>query len=195
MENGAFDGKRVIGAHLRFARAFLRSPRVVASVVPSSPLVERRVVQAAEAERSRVIVEFGGGTGGTTRALLRGLPRDGRLVVIERTRDFIRGLERIGDPRLIVAHDCASTVETQLARHGFAGADAIVSGIPFSTLPESLARRIVDALYAALVPGGRFVAYQFTDKVAEYARPLLGEPKVELAFWNVPPVRVFTWTK
>lgn len=185
----------MIGAHLRFARAFLKSPRVVASVVPSSRLVERRVVQAAQASTSRVIVEFGGGTGGTTRALLRGLPADGRLLVIERTAEFIKGLERIGDPRLTVAHDCASSIVGQLERLGLGSADAIVSGIPFSTLPEALAREIVDALYAALAPGGRFVAYQFTDRVADYVRPVMGEPRIESEFWNIPPVRVFTWYK
>ena len=185
----------MIGAHLRFARAFLRSPRVVASVVPSSPLVERRVVQAAQAHRSRVIVEFGGGTGGTTRALLKGLPPDGRLLVIERTAEFIKGLEKIGDPRLTVVHGCASSIVAELGRHGLDGADAVVSGIPFSTLPARLAGQIVDALYAALVPGGRFVAYQFTDRVADYARPVMGEPRIEYAFWNVPPVRIFTWYK
>lgn len=185
----------MLGAHLRFASAFLKSPRVVASVVPSSPLLERRIVRAADIRRSRVVVEFGGGTGGTTRALLRALPQDGRLVVIERTLEFIAGLERIGDPRLTVAHDCASTIRAQLQRIGCTGADVVVSGIPFSTLPEEVARSIIDELYAALVPGGRFVAYQFTDRVADYARPVMGEPRLEHEFWNVPPVKVFTWTK
>lgn len=185
----------MLGAHLRFATAFLKSPRVVASVVPSSPILERRIVRAAEVRTSRVVVEFGGGTGGTTRAMLRALPPEGRLVVIERTEEFIRGLERIGDPRLTVVHDCASTIGGQLERLGLGGADAIVSGIPFSTLPEPVVREIVTALYAALVPGGRFVAYQFTDRVADYVRPVMGEPRVEYELWNVPPVRVFTWYK
>jgi phospholipid N-methyltransferase len=185
----------MLGAHLRFATAFLKSPRVVASVVPSSPLLERRIVRAADIRNSRVVVEFGGGTGGTTRAMLKALPADGRLIVIERTAEFIGGLERIGDSRLTVAHDCASTVGAQLERLGLAGADAIVSGIPFSTLPEAVARDIVTALYGALVPGGRFVAYQFTDRVADYVRPVMGEPRLEHELWNVPPVRVFTWVK
>lgn len=185
----------MFGAHLRFATAFLKSPRVVASVVPSSPLLERRVVRAAAIARSRVVVEFGGGTGGTTRALLRSLPADGRLLVLERTEEFIGGLERISDPRLTVVHDCASAIGAELERHGLGGADAVVSGIPFSTLPGAVAREIVDALYAALVPGGRFVAYQFTDRVAEYTRPVMGEPRLEHEIWNVPPVRVFTWVK
>jgi phosphatidylethanolamine/phosphatidyl-N-methylethanolamine N-methyltransferase len=178
-----------------FARAFLHQPRVVASVLPSSRILERRIIKAANIVDARVVVEFGGGTGGTTRAMLRALPPDGRLIVIERTAAFIGGLQRIGDPRLEVVHGCASQVGAELAQRGLAGADAIVSGIPFSTLPPAVARNIAAAVRDSLVPGGRFIAYQFTDRVADYLSPLLGEPLVQHEFWNVPPVRVFTWSR
>jgi len=178
-----------------FARAFLNQPRVVASVLPSSRILERRVVRAANIANARVVVEFGGGTGGTTRALLRALPADGRLIVIERTAAFISGLERIGDPRLEVVHGCASQVGAELEQRGLAGADAIVSGIPFSTLPPPVARDIAAAVRDSLAPDGRFVAYQFTDRVADYLRPLLGAPQVQHELWNVPPVRVFIWRR
>jgi hypothetical protein len=47
----------------------------------------------------------------------------------------------------------------------------------------------------ALAPGGRFVAYQFTDRVADYAKPVMGLPEVEIEFVNVPPIRLFIWRK
>jgi hypothetical protein len=62
-------------------------------------------------------------------------------------------------------------------------------------MPEPLARRIIQAVHGALVPGGRFVAYQFSDRVADYARPVLGAPAVEHELYNIPPMRVFTWQK
>ena len=102
-------------SRLLFARAFLEAPRVVASVIPSARLLERRIVRAAGIADARVVVEFGGGTGGTTRALLRALPAHGRLIVIERTDAFIAGLRAIADPRLEVVHGCASTVAAELA--------------------------------------------------------------------------------
>jgi phospholipid N-methyltransferase len=72
---------------------------------------------------------------------------------------------------------------------------SVISGIPFSTLPETLAAEIVAAVHTALGPGGRFVAYQFTDRVAHYVWPLMGAPEVEYELRNVPPLRVFTWRK
>src|SRR5690606_8752414 len=124
---------------------------------------------------------------------LEALPASSRLIVIERTAEFIPTLAAIDDPRLEVVHGCASDIGAQVRRLGYAHADAVISGIPFSTLPQALAGRIAMEIHAVLAPGGRFVAYQFNKRVAEYARPLMGSPQVELVFRNVLPLRLFTW--
>jgi hypothetical protein len=46
-----------------------------------------------------------------------------------------------------------------------------------------------------LAPGGRLVAYQVRAHVAQYVSPHLGEPVMQWQWLNVPPVRVFTWTR
>lgn len=178
-----------------FFQEFLRAPRTVASVIPSSPFAERRVVSSANAGQAQLVVEFGAGTGGITRALLKTMSPAAQLLVIERTGRFVGSLEKIGDTRLTVAHDCASSIVRQLQERELGLADAVVSGIPFSTLPRPLCTEIMAGIYASLRPGGRFVAYQFTDRVADYARPLLGPPQVQHELLNVPPLRVFTWSK
>jgi phospholipid N-methyltransferase len=178
-----------------FFQAFLRSPQVVASMVPSSSFVERRVVRAAAVETASVVVELGGGTGGITRSLLNASGSHSRLLVIERTAEFIEHLRSIGDSRLEVVHGCASSIGAELRHRGHPAADSVISGIPFSTMPKALGKEIIAAVYDALAPGGRFVAYQFTDRVAEYARPVMGAPVIEYELCNVPPLRLFTWRK
>jgi len=178
-----------------FLRAFLKSPRVVGSVIPSSSCLERKIVTAAEAEGASVLVELGVGTGGTTRSLLKAMPPQARLLAIERTPEFVHMLQHTVDPRLEVVHGCASSIEVEMGKRGYVDTDAVVSGIPFSTLPKGLAAEIVRAIYQVLAPGGRFVAYQFTDRVADYMRPVMGAPEIEHELRNVPPVRVFTWRK
>lgn len=178
-----------------FFQAFLKSPRVVASLIPSSPFLERRVVENARVASARTVVELGSGTGGTTRALLAAMGPGSRLVAIERTGEFVTALEQILDPRLEVVHGCASTICAELERLELGSADAVISGIPFSTLPPDLAHTIIDEVHRALSPDGRFVAYQFSERVADYARPVLGPPGVQHELRNVPPLRVFTWDK
>jgi len=182
-------------ANWTFFQAFLKSPRVVASMIPSSPFLERRVVRAAGIASAATAVELGAGTGGTTRAMLAVMPAESRLVAIERTPEFVGPLEAIGDPRLKVVNGCASAIVDELELLGLDGADAVVSGIPFSTLPPELASTIVREVHRALKPHGRFVAYQFTDKVADFSRPVFGPPRVEHEIRNVPPLKVFTWQR
>jgi phosphatidylethanolamine/phosphatidyl-N-methylethanolamine N-methyltransferase len=182
-------------ANWKFFQAFVRSPRVVASLLPSSPFLERRLVQAADLASAAVAVELGSGTGGTTRALLAALPANAHLVAIERMTEFAEVVARIDDERLAVVNGCASRIVAELERHELGEADAVVSGIPFSTLPATLAEEIMRQIHRALRPGGRFVAYQLSEKVADYARPVFGAPHVEHELLNVPPLRVFTWRK
>lgn len=178
-----------------FFQAFLKSPRVVASLIPSSPFLERRLVKASRACQARVAVELGAGTGGTTRAMLDAMGADSRLIAIERTEPFVRTLRQIDDPRLEVVHGCASSLVDELQQRGLGATDVVISGIPFSTLPPALASTIVEAVHRALAPGGRFVAYQFTDRVADYTRPIMGGPDVQHELVNVPPLKIFTWVK
>jgi len=182
-------------ANWTFFQAFLKSPKTVASMIPSSPFLERRVARAAGLASATTVVELGAGTGGTTRAMLAAMPADARLIAIERTAEFVGPLEAIGDPRLTVVNGCASAIVAELERLGLHRADAVVSGIPFSTLPPELASTIAREVHRALKPHGRFVAYQFTDKVADFSRPVFGQPRVEHELRNVPPLKVFTWQR
>lgn len=181
---------------LAFLRGFLLRPREVASVVPSSMFLERRVVRAADLANARCVVELGPGTGGTTRALLRALSPHARLLAIELNPLFCARLRRrIDDARLLVQTGSAEHLAEHLAAWGLPAPDAVVSGIPFSTLRPEVARRIVAAIHANLAPGGRFVAYQLRSHVARYATPHLNAATVEPEWRNLPPMRVYRWVK
>lgn len=183
------------GVNWVFFQAFLKAPRVVASVTPSSGFLERRVMRAASIPGAKVVIELGPGTGGLTESMLGTMAPDALLLAVERTAEFVDNLQRIDDRRFEVVHACASTIVEELEARGLEGADAIVSGIPFSTMPADVAMRVAAAIEKALVPGGRFVAYQFTDRVVRYLEPHLGKPTVALEPLNVPPMRVFGWRK
>lgn len=190
------DGaSRPVGS-LDFLRGFLRNPAQVGSVIPSSPQLEQRLVQSAQVRDARVVVELGPGTGGTTRALLAAMPAGAVLLGIELDPDFFAGVQRsIADPRLLLAQGSAEQLGDLLDEHGLDAPDAIVSGIPFSTMPAPVSERIAACIARVLRPGGRFVAYQVRAHVADFVSPHLGHPDKQWEMLNVPPVRVFTWVK
>ena len=181
---------------LAFFQGFLREPQKVGSVIPSSRFLERRLVKICAVREARAVVELGPGTGGTTHALLRALPAAARLLAIEIDPHFaalLRG--EITDPRFAVEQASAEGIAGIAARHGLPAPDVVISGIPFSTMPDTVGRAILRAVWAALAPGGRFVAYQFRDRVAVLGRHILGRPDVDVELLNVPPMRVYSWRK
>jgi phosphatidylethanolamine/phosphatidyl-N-methylethanolamine N-methyltransferase len=179
-----------------FLRGFIRNPGQVGSVVPSSHRLEQRLVRSAGIAQARTVVELGPGTGGTTAAFLRAMAPSARLMAIELDGNFHRHLSQsIDDPRLILELGSAERLADFLAARRMSAPDAIVSGIPFSTMPPEVSDRIAALVAEVLRPGGRFVAYQVRAHVADYTRPYLGAPEKRWEFVNIPPVRVFTWVK
>lgn len=179
---------------LAFFQGFLRSPQIVGSVIPSSRFLERRILKYADIGRNDLIVELGPGTGGTTQALLNELGPGGKLLTIEVEAEFVDLLREIDDPRLIPHHGSAENISQILRMHRLGTPDIVISGIPFSTMPDDLGRRIVAEIYNVLPPAKSFVAYQLRDRVAELATPVFGKPKVSLELINIPPMRVYKWT-
>lgn len=180
---------------MAFFQGFLKNPRQVGSVIPSSRFLERRLVHVSEVADAELVVELGPGTGGTTRAILRALAPTARLLAIEANPEFADLLEAEPDPRLIVHHGSAEEIGKILKRHQLPAPDVVLSGIPFSTMDDDLGKRILVSVWEALNPDGRFVAYQFRDAVKDIGTEILGDPETDRELFNIPPMRFYRWNK
>ena len=178
---------------LAFLKSFLGNPKEVGSIIPSSRFLERRIVKSLELAEARLVIELGPGTGGTTKAVLRKLRPDAKLLSIEINSAFIPILKRIEDPRFIPHHGSATKIPEILAAHGLDSPDVIFSGIPFSTMPRDLGSQILTSARLALADEGRFVAYQFRDRVHQLGSAVFGQATRETELLNVPPMRVWRW--
>ena len=101
----------------------------------------------------------------------------------------------MNDPRLIVFEGSAEQLPDALRAHGLGAPDAVISGIPFSTMDGALGSRIAKAIYDALDPLGRFVAYQVRGKVHDVAKPFFGRAQIDVELRNIPPMRIYRWHK
>ena len=178
-----------------FLQEFLNHPRQVASLIPSSRFLERRIVQLAETRSAQTIVELGAGIGGTTRAILKTMSPNAKLLSIEINPRFCVLLRHIKDPRLIVHCGGAQELREAISRYGLPAPDAVISGIPFSTLGRGVGPRIIETISSVLLVGGRFVAYQVSKHVEDLSHPLLGPARVEMELLNIPPLRLYRWEK
>ena len=141
--------------------------------------------------RARTIVELGVGTGCVTRALLKRMRPDARLVSLELNEAFIQECSRIQDPRLTLRHECATRLPEILAEEGITCVDAVVSSLPLSLMEESVLDRILDTARDSLAPGGKFIQYQYS--MNKQHRMLGRYPDVSVGFTllNVPPAFVY----
>jgi len=179
-----------------FFQDFLRRPRQVGSIIPSSRFMEKRLVRVAELERASTLVELGPGTGGTSKALLRGMRPDAQLLVIEINPRFAGLIRRaVPDRRLAVHCGDARDLPAILAERGLPAPEVVISGIPFSTMPHLTGLGIIQSVSDALAPDGRFVAYQVRDRVEILGRRVFGKARVSVELLNVPPMRIYRWDK
>src|SRR6187551_3455343 len=88
-------------SRLRFLGQWVRNPREIGSITPSSRFLTREVVERIDPSRARYIVELGPGTGVFTQALLDALPAEGRILAVDTNASFIEHLKKeLRDPRL-----------------------------------------------------------------------------------------------
>lgn len=78
---------------VNFLKQYLRNPRSIGAIAPSSPALARAMVDAANLAAARVIVEFGPGTGVFTEELVARRRPGTRIIAIELNPDFFRQLQ------------------------------------------------------------------------------------------------------
>ena len=180
------------GNALLFARNFLRHPRMLGSIVPSSRFLVRQLLEPINWGRARVIVEYGPGVGGITLEVLRHMRPDATLVAIEMNPDFVRYLKAtISDPRLHVVAGSAADVDLILRRMSLTRADYIISGIPFSTIKAAEREVILRKTVAVLEPGGAFLLYQFSKRILEDLKRVFGYVGRQFQPLNLLPAHLF----
>lgn len=177
---------------LLFARTFLKHPVMLGSAFPSSRYLTQHVLSRIDWKEVTTALEYGPGVGTFTAQILHRMRPEARLIAIESSADFADYLRHsFTDKRLSVVHGSAVAVEDILDDLGISEADCIISGIPFSTMPQHAREAVLRSSHNVLRPGGNFVAFQFTGAVMPHLREVFGEVRQEFELLNILPARIF----
>lgn len=166
----------------RYLQEFIHHPRATGTIAPSSHHLCRVMSDAVDWQHVSRIAELGAGDGVLTRYLLTRMTEHASLTAWETNPRLVRKLAALDDHRLTVLADSAEKIEP--------GYDAIFSGLPLLSLPESVRHGVLERAAAALNPGGVFIQFQYTS---------LSEPLLSRYFrWtrarvlcNLPPALVY----
>jgi phospholipid N-methyltransferase len=177
---------------LLFGRNFIKHPKMLGSLIPSSRFLVNHVLAEVDWVRAGVLLEYGPGVGTFTTEILRRMRPDAVLVALETNTDFVRFLRRrIRDQRLHVVHGSAADADAALAALRLGFADYVISGIPYTTMPAELRDTILRKTHSVLHPNGTFLVYQFTRAVLPYLRQVFSRVDQDFEPLNVMPARLF----
>jgi phospholipid N-methyltransferase len=177
---------------LLFGRNFIKHPKMLGSLIPSSRFVVNKVLGEVEWARARVFLEYGPGVGTFTTEILRRMRPDAVLIALETNADFVRFLRgKVRDERLHIVHGSAADADAALARLNLRQADYVISGIPYTTMPPEVRETILRKTHSMLHPTGAFLVYQFTRTVLPYLQQVFGLVHQDFEPLNVMPARLF----
>lgn len=190
---------------MRFVRRFLTSPGSVGAILPSSRYLAYTMVRDLHLEPGDLVVEYGPGTGPMTQALQKhGIRKRGvRYLGIELDPKFHRALShRFADMDFHLGS--VENVEKILADRRLGKAKAIISSLPFASLPRDIQSGVVDGTYNVLRDDGEFRTFQYVLayklKAAQRFRAMMetrfhGFSRSEPVLRNVPPAYVLSYSK
>lgn len=181
-----------------FIAAWLRSPLKMGAALPSSRSLARAMAAQVDIARDGSIVELGAGTGMMTQALLEtGVPRD-RLLVIERDKRLHALLHAVFHDLHVLCAD-AMDLKNVLENAGIQKVNAIVSSLPFITMPITVRNAIQEQMVKVIGKDGIIIQFTYGHKSpikdSELKRHGLVGHRVRFVMVNVPPAHVWVYRR
>ena len=95
-----------------------------------------------------------------------------------------------GMPGVVLIHGDAGNVCGYLREQGFSHADYIISGLPFTSLPRQVSRRILSQTQKAMGTEGVFTTFQYTLLRKHFLEQYFNIQKIVRVWRNLPPAYV-----
>lgn len=189
--------------HVLMLTKFVRNPRTVGAVAPSSQALARAMVAALPVNRPASIVELGPGTGAFTGAILERVGPQARVLAMDLEPEFVDRVRRAW-PSVLCVCASAEELETLVKAHRLGPVDHIISGLPFASLPAPMTAGILDGVMHTLRPGGTFTQFHYLHGFGmppgrafrrEMSARMGSRAERRFVLRNFPPACVFTWVR
>lgn len=187
---------------LNFFKQFCKHPTLIGALAPSSDALAKMMIKPIDFAKTKMIVEYGPGTGVFTKHILSAINNKTKFFAIE-LNDSMQQAFRQNLPDTLLYKDSASNVLKYLQENGESKADAIISGLPWAAFSDELQNSILQATLDALREGGDFCTFaylqglvmpaglRFNKKLKRHFSVVKKSPVV---WGNLPPALVY-WCK
>jgi phosphatidylethanolamine/phosphatidyl-N-methylethanolamine N-methyltransferase len=146
-------------------REFLRSPRTVGAIAPSSAALAKAMLDPLDLPDRASVLELGPGTGPFTAHIERLLGPWSRYLGVEVNPAFVALLRR-RHPALEFAQASVEHLDHLLEERNWTRIDAVICSLPWASLPVSLQDRVFATLRRLSPPGAVFATYAYVQGMA-----------------------------
>ena len=176
----------------QFLREYISAPDTIGAIAPSSRYLAESMMTSIDFDKAHCIVEYRAGTGVFTREVAARKRRDTTYIVIEQNDRFYEILQKQfhGMPGVVLIHGDAGNVCGFLKEQGFRHADYIISGLPFTSLPQQVSHRILSQTQKAIGTEGVFTTFQYTLLRKTFLENYFNIQKIVRVWRNLPPAYV-----
>ncbi|PHQ96752.1 MAG: methyltransferase type 12 [Marinosulfonomonas sp.] len=176
-----------------FLKQLILRPREISAAIPSSRRLARMMADAVP-DITGSIAELGPGTGRMTQALLDKGARPQNLSLFEINAVFARHLT-IKFPEVSVHNQSAQ----DMTAAGLNNLSAVVSGLPFLSIPLPIQREIIRASFDVLAPNGVYIQFTYGRKLPIHPEIIeqhsLSAKRFGLVWGNLPPAQVLVFSR
>lgn len=177
---------------MNFIKEFLKKPRAVGAVAPSSKYLAERMVETIDFKKCNCIVEYGPGTGVFTEKLIARKDEDTLLLIFEVNKEFCEKLVALyGHKKNVrIINEGAENVKKYLELYGIKKVSYIVSGLPFTVLPSHISDEILRQTEDILSEDGKFITFQYSLVKIDLFKDYFKEINTRKTIRNIPPAYV-----
>ena len=157
-----------------FFSTFLRHPKEIGSIIPSSKFLINEVLKNIDFENAKCIAEYGPGTGKITAEILKRSRKDAKILCFEVNKKFCNYLrKKIKDQRLVLINDSAENIKKYLKK---------------LNIKKCF---IIEEAKKSLKNSGKFVVYQFLYSFKKCIYNYFSKISIKFVPLNIPPLFVY----
>ncbi|MCA1295206.1 methyltransferase domain-containing protein [Paenibacillus sp. alder61] len=179
--------------NLLFLRSFVKNPKNVGSIIPSSRFLANAMVKQVAWNGVTAVAELGSGTGAITRYIHQKANGKTKVFLFEMDQTMRDNLTK--EYPAFTSHPNAAALVNSIKAGGVEHLDCIFSGLPFFNFERTLRNTLMEQIYQALKPGGLFIAFQYSLQMKKQLSENFIIEKIEFVPLNIPPAFVYVCRK
>ncbi|WP_297634994.1 rRNA adenine N-6-methyltransferase family protein [uncultured Clostridium sp.] len=175
-----------------FVLEYIKNPRTVGAIAPSSKYLAEKMISDINFKDAKCIIEYGPGTGIFTEKILSRVKENTTVILIEINKEFYNILkDKYGHKNnVIILNESAENIDKILKEYSIEKVDYILSGLPFTSLPSDVSRKILTKTAKILEDEAGFITFQYSLLKLGFFKKYFSKLKYKRVIRNLPPAYV-----